>query len=77
VSNDVTAIDAVTGSDANMAADLNYVPGVTNSSASSTSGGSKPAPGKSGGTPAPVTSQPAPATQNAAANAAAPTNATN
>lgn len=31
VSNDVTAIDAVTGADANMAADVNYIPEVDNS----------------------------------------------
>ena len=71
-SNDVTAIDAVTGSDANMAADLNYVPGM-NSSGGNASGStaSKSPSAKAPSSGQPATSQPATPAQNTTAPAPA------
>jgi hypothetical protein len=66
VSNDVTAIDAVTGAAANMAADVNYIEVANNLSAEANSAASKkptprtPAPGK------PPLQTPAPAESNTA-----------
>ena len=76
-SNDVTAIDAVTGADANMAADLNYIPGVSNTTGGNgsapASSGSRPTRPSSGGSNSATSStapQTAPATQNTTANVA-------
>jgi hypothetical protein len=76
VSNDVTAIDAVTGADANMAADVNYLPEVPNGPAGSApSGTARPSRPETGASPAAnaATTEPAPAantTANAATNTA-------
>ena len=70
-SNDVTAIDAVTGADANMAADINYIPGTnTTGNAPGPAGTIKSTSGKSEPAPKPATTETAPSTQNTTANAA-------
>jgi hypothetical protein len=65
-SNDVTAIDAVTGEAANMAADVNLNSADENlgGNASSTASSNRSAPARR---PAPATSSPAPATSNTTA----------
>ena len=66
-SNDVTAIDAVTGEAANMAADVNYLNSADENlggNASSTASSNRSAPARR---PAPATSSPAPATSNTTA----------
>jgi len=72
--NDITAIDAVTGADANMAADVNYLPSVDNST-DSNSGAStaqhRSQGGKATETNAATTTAPA---QNTTAPAAATVN---
>jgi hypothetical protein len=50
-SNDVTAIDAVTGADANMAADVNYMNAIENGAATSTMSGNNATPSKPGAKP--------------------------
>jgi len=69
VSNDVTAIDAVTGDAANMAADVNYTETVN--LAENTGNATKPAPRPSTSKPARARPADEPAT-----NAAAPSNST-
>jgi len=70
-SNDVTAIDAVTGADANMAADINYIPGTnTTGNAAAPAETTKASAGKSKSSSKPAGTETAPATQNATANAA-------
>jgi hypothetical protein len=56
VSNDVTAIDAVTGDASNMAADVNYMNAEDNSVAALTSNGAAPKPGAK---PKPKAAEPA------------------
>jgi hypothetical protein len=68
VSNDVTAIDAVTGDAANMAADVNYMNAEDNSVSNLGSGG--PAAKPSGRPRVPAAS----ATENTTANSTATTN---
>jgi hypothetical protein len=69
VSNDVTAIDAVTGDASNMAADINYTDTEDNSVANVTgnAGTSRPNPGP-GAKPKPKSVAPAPATSAPATN---------
>jgi hypothetical protein len=69
VSNDVTAIDAVTGDAANMAADVNYTE--TENLAVNAGNATKPASRPSAARPAPARPADEPAT-----NAAAPSNST-
>ena len=69
VSNDVTAIDAVTGDAANMAADVNY--SETENLAANSGNATKPTPRPSSTRPAPARPADEPAT-----NAAAPSNST-
>ena len=69
VSNDVTAIDAVTGDAANMAADVNY--SETENLTANSGNATKPTPRPSSTRPAPARPADEPAT-----NAAAPSNST-
>jgi hypothetical protein len=71
VSNDVTAIDAVTGEDANMAADVNYSDATLGNAASDLTDNASEAPAS---TPAKRPAKAAPATP---ANSAADANTTN
>ena len=70
VSNDVTAIDAVTGDASNMAADVNYMNAEDNSISNLGSGGQAAKPSSKPRTRAPA----AAATQNTTANSTATTN---
>ena len=84
VSNDVTAIDAVTGADANMAADVNYLPEPTTGSGgnsatvspTTTTRPGRPATGSTAPTGNAAAPQTAPATQNSAAPTTTTTNST-
>jgi hypothetical protein len=71
--NDITAIDAVTGADANMAADVNYLPGVENDTAANASSNGDTAKPAHGGTAA---SASAAAPETTAQNTSAPAAAT-
>ena len=70
VSNDVTAIDAVTGDASNMAADVNYMNAEDNSVANVTSGQAAPRPAGKPRAKGPAAS----AKENSATNSTAPTN---
>jgi len=73
--NDITAIDAVTGADANMAADVNYLPSVDNSAGSNGNGsGSEHRQQAKTSSENSAASASAPAAQNATAPATATTN---
>jgi hypothetical protein len=83
-SNDITAIDAVTGADANMAADVNYLPEPTTGSGGNSATASpttttrpgRPATGSTAPTGNAAAPQTAPATQNSAAPTTPTTNST-
>ena len=70
VSNDVTAIDAVTGDAANMAADVDMNFGNLDEGADTSNSvrPSKPSTGKSKGAPAPESNSAAPASSNTTGN---------
>jgi len=77
MSNDVTAIDAVTGADANMAADVNYTNAADNGAGNAAASGNSAATAKAGAKPTPSTTAPAkPPVETPAPATAPPTNNT-
>ena len=75
-SNDITAIDAVTGEDANMAADVNYsdLGGNNASTSSNRASTGRPSAGRPASRPAPAESRPEPQPANTTQPAEAATN---
>jgi hypothetical protein len=66
VSNDVTAIDAVTGDAANMAADVNYTPDANDMMANDSNAAASSASRPKATSPSPKPAKPEPATEPAA-----------